>query len=186
MVLKQVARIYMKLNGEWAERAGFLAGCAFFLRIVYYFGFMNVTQIGFWEILSGMILPMALWIAFMVLMRGMRLNAPGMYALLLCGFCLLTILESFGSGMVAHIILSILCYPLLGALILATTGGYLDNKNYLAAASMAILVLRFLIFDLRTYILNFSLISFIPEASTLCGIGVVFCLAMSLKKRSLE
>lgn len=185
-MLKQICRHYMKLNGAWAERAGFLAGCAFFLRIVYYFGFLNVTQIGFWEILSGMVLPMALWIAFMVLLRGMRLNAPGLYALLLCGFCLLAVLESFGTGRTSHIVLSILCYPALGVLLLGTAGGYLDSKNYLAAASMALLVLRFLVFDLNTYILNLSLIALIPEASTLCGLGVIFCFAMSLKKRNLE
>ena len=185
-MLKQICRYYLKLNGEWAERAGFLAGLAFFLRIVYYFGFMNIAQIGFWEILTGMVLSMGIWIAFMVLMRGFRLNAPGLYALILCGFCLLTGLESFDSGMIAHIVLSVLCYPALGALLIGTTGGYLDSKNYLAAASMAILVLRFLIFDVKTYLLSFSLIAFIPEAATLCGIGVIFCLAMSLKKRAIE
>jgi hypothetical protein len=185
-MLKQICRFYLKLNGDWAERAGFLAGFAFFLRIVYYFGFMNIGEISFWGLLIGLILPMGVWIAFMVLMRGFRLNAPGLYALILCGFCLLTVLESFTSGMSAHIVLSVLCYPVLGALLIGTTGGYLDSKNYLAIASMVILVLRFLIFDVNTYLLSFSLISFIPEVSTLCGIGVIFCLAMSLKKRTIE
>ena len=160
-----------------------LMGCAFFLRAVYYFGFTRPETVGAWNLIIFLIAPMFIEAAFMVLMRGIRYNAPGVYGIMGAAYCLLLMLQSFQSGSVVQIILGVIAYLVCGAAVIAVTGGLL-SKGVAVTALFSTLVVRFLCFDLSGYIFSFRIVTFIREASALCGILGLGMLCLGLKEKT--
>ena len=169
-------------TGHFAAEA--LMGGAFFLRIVYYLGFTRPETAGVWNLLVFLILPLLVEAAFMVMIRGLRLNLPGTYGIMGAVYCMLFLLQCFDSGNVVRIVLSIIAYLACGAVVFGTGAGLL-NKNLTVAVLLITFCVRFLIFDISGYILSLRVVAFILEAAGLCGILGVVCLNAGLldKKR---
>ena len=181
MARKKIHDYRMDFDGRQHFAAAALMGVAFFLRAVYYFGFTRPETVGAWNLIIFLILPMLVEAAFMVLMRGIRYNAPGVYGILGAAYCLLFILQNFQSGSVVRIFLSVIAYLICGAALVTVTGGLL-SRGVAVTALFATLAVRFLFFDLSGYIFSFRVIGFIQEAAALCGILSLGCLSFGLKE----
>lgn len=183
MVRKKTHHYRMDFEGRRHFATAALMGCAFFLRAVYYFGFTRPETVGAWNLIIFLILPMLLEAAFMVLMRGVRYNAPGVYGIMGAAYCLLLLLQGFQSGTVVRIILSIIAYLACGVAVIAVTGGLL-SRGVAVTALFLTLAVRFLFFDLSGYVFSFRVIAFIQEAAALCGILGLGMLCLGLKEKS--
>ncbi len=56
MNMKQYTRFGMDFNSKWTAACSGLMGLAFFLRVVYYFALKSFRDVGFFEIITSMIL----------------------------------------------------------------------------------------------------------------------------------
>ena len=182
MVLKKTHNYSMDFEGSCHFGAAALMGSAFFLRAVYFFGFTRPEEAGVWNLILFLILPMLLEAGVMVLLRGIRYNAPAVYGIMSAVYCLLLILQSFQSGGAVRIVLSVIGYLICSVALLAVTFGLL-SKGVAVTALFVVLAVRFFAFDLSGYILSFRLIGFILEAAALCGIGSMICLSIGLREK---
>lgn len=183
MVLKKTHKYRMDFEGRPHFATAALMGGAFFLRAVYYFGFTRPEEAGAWNLLIFLILPMLLEAAFMVLLRGVKLNAPGVYGIMGAVYCLLLLLQSFQSGSIFRVLLAVLAYLICAVAFLAVMAGML-SKGVAVTALFATLGVRFLCFDLVGYIFSFRIIGFIREAAALCGILSLACLSLGLIEKT--
>ena len=101
-------KYHMDPEGKYHVGTAALMGASFFLRAAYYFGFTRPESAGGWTLLVFLILPMLLEAAFMVMLRGVKLDLPGIYGIMGAAYCMLLILQSFQLGSVVRIILAII------------------------------------------------------------------------------
>ncbi len=171
MKLKQMIRYRLDMEGQWANTAGVLMGLAFFLQAVYFFGFANLRQIGFFAIAFQMILPMVLELAWIVLLRGVKLNAPGLYGIFGAVLCVLVMLQTVVTGTLPAAILSVPTLLAAGILVLAVIGGFVSSRFVAVGACVLVLVLRVLFGGLPLLL---------PELAVLCSIGAVLAILGAL------
>ena len=153
-------------------------GLSFFLRVVYYFGFTNIFTYDTATIILQIILPLAVCAGYIVLLRAVKLNAPGVFAIFGAAFCLMIMIWNFSSGDALRIVLSILFYLLSGLVLLATAGGYLPGKLLSSAVFLIVLIFRYFL-----YAPSFRQIGqFTLELSVLCIPASLFCLTRCFKE----
>lgn len=180
--MKKTYRYSMDFDGRAHFAAAAFMGGAFFLRIVYYLGFTRPEAVGVWNLIIFLILPVLLEAAFMVMIRGMRLNLPGVYGIMGAVYCLIFLLQSFQSGSVLRIILSVIAYLACAAVVLGT-GAEMLSKSLAVAVLVVTFGVRFLVFDLSGYIFSLRIIAFIREAAALCGLIGLVCLNVGLAEK---
>lgn len=169
----QVKRYRMDLDGKSISAAGVFLGAALFFRVVYYFGFDHFFGAGIGEILLKLIFPGVLELAAIVLLRGVRLNAPGVYGILGALECILLIIDSFGHGSVLRVVLAVAAYLICGGLIFATSAGWLSKEIAVCAVALTVIV-RLLAFDIPAMMETFQPVAMLPDLAWLCvvlGLG---------------
>lgn len=178
--MKQTVRHYhMDMDGKAVSTGCVLLGIALFLRAVYYFGFSRTESVGFGTLLLGLILPLLLELALIVLLRGVKLDAAGLYGIIGAAYCVLLMVQCFQYGNVFRTVLGIIAYVLCGGLCFCAVAGLL-SKEISVAAFFLTAVIRFL-FVLKPYILGLHLIAFLPEAAGLCAVCALGYLVLGLK-----
>ena len=153
-------------------------GLSFFLRVVYYFGLTNILTYNVGAIILNIILPLLLCAGYIVLLRAVKLNAPGIFAILGAAFCLMILIWNFSTGDVLRILLSVVFYLLAGLLLLGTAGGYLPGRLPSSAIFMVLLMSRFLFYGPAGSQIGYMIL----ELSVLCIPASLFCLTRSLKE----
>lgn len=159
----------MNMDGKHMGKVPVLMGLAFYLQIVYYFGFTRLEQLGIGKMFLMLILPSLLSLAFVVLMRGIRFNNPTVYGAMSMAYCLILMFQSFFSGSVLRIVLACIIYLACTVLILMVVLKIL-NKWFAVGALLTAAAGRFLIFDLVPYVLKFRAIVLISEAAVICAL----------------
>ena len=182
MARKLTYKYHMDFESKQHLAAPALMGGAFFLRTVYYFGFTRPENAGVWNLLIFLILPMALEAAFMVMLRGIRLDLPGVYGIMGAVYCVLLLLQCFQSGDLLRIILGSLAYLCCGAAVVGSGWGLLSKSLTLAVLIVTVAV-RFFVFDLSGYVFKLRLIPFIREAAAVCGLLALVFLIAGMKDR---
>lgn len=182
MARKMTYKYRMDLDGKQHMAAAALMGGAFFLRAAYYFGFTRPEEAGVWNLLIFLILPMLLEGAFMVMLRGLRLNMPGTYGIMGAAYCVLLLLQSFQAGGLLRIILAVPAYLICAAALVGVGWGLL-SKSLTVAVLLVTFAVRFLVFDLSGFVFSLRVIAFIREAAALCGILSLVCLALGLREK---
>lgn len=182
MKRKLTYKYHMDFNGKPHQAAAAFMGGAFFLRIAYHFGFTRPEEAGFVNLLLYLILPLLLEGAFMVMLRGLRVNLPGTYTIMGAAYCVILLLQSFQSGSLLRIVLSVVAY-LACAAVLVGTGWGLLSKSLTTGIILVTLAVRLLVFDLSGYVFALRVIPFIREAAALCGIASLACLSGGLKDK---
>ena len=175
--LKRYDRYLIDFKGKWVTRCASLLGISLFIRVVYFFGLMNVTQCSTAEVLFDMVLAMGLTIVFLVFFSAMKRNAPGLYAILGAVFLVLTMITTFSSGDALRIVLAVLGYGAAAAALIATVSGYLPGRLLSSLLILIPLVVRLFCFDLG----NLGLFQWVLEISWLLLLGSLFCLTRALK-----
>lgn len=181
MAQMDLKRYRMDMDGKSMRACLACLGLSFFLRALYYFGCVRIETVGFWELLTWMILPMLLEGAFIVLLRVMRLDAPGIYAILAAAFGLVLILQSFGYGSLLRTILGILAYLGCSVLILGVAGGFL-SKQIAVAAYLVTALVRFFGFEMVQFVFKLRVIAFIKEVTGLLVLVAMTYLAASFRQ----
>ncbi len=184
--LKVLVRHHVGFKSKWAAYATFFAGLAFFLLTVHYFGITNLLDCGFGEVLFSMILPMALLVAFVVLLRGIHFQVTPVYGILGALYCVSMIAYTFSYESVLYGIFSVIWYLLAAVICLATTLGYISNRAYMAIAFILPAAYRLIFVDLGTYILKLDILGFIPEAAVLSGLMVFGLFALCLQSAPIK
>ncbi len=147
MKLKQYVRYEMDYRGNWSAASAVFMGLSFFLRVLYYFGFINLKDIGAGEVIFSLILPLLLCGTFLVFFSLLKWNAPGLFAIAGVVFCLLLMGWNFSSGNVLRILLSIFLYVFAAVILFATALGYLPGKLPSTAVFGVIFGCRILLFS---------------------------------------
>ena len=170
--------------GTWGQRAAAWMGLSFFLRMVYYFGFMNLKDVPTGEIVFSVVLALAISVAFILMLKLKKLNHPMAAAGLGLAFAanyFLTERMNFGGVVSGILVLA------MAGMILAAVLGYIPERKWLLWTGMAVVAFRLLFVDVIGYILPLSelkLIAYIPRASNLFGVFSLasLCAALELKK----
>ncbi len=178
MAQKKLKRYHINWEGKSIRSAMIFLGLSFLLRAVYYFGCVRIETVGFWEILIWLIMPMLLESMFIVLLRVLKWDAPGTYALMAAAMGLFLILQNLGCGSMVRIILSVLTYVGCGVLIMGVAVGYLSKQICVTAYLMTALV-RFFFFELGDFVFKLRVVSFIKESTGLFVLLAFVCLSNS-------
>ena len=181
MAKLKLHKYHMDPEGKYHVGAAALMGAAFFLRCAYYFGFTRPNEAGAWSLLVFLILPSLLEAAFMVMLRGIRLDLPGVYGIMGAVYCLLLILQSFQLGSVLRIVLAIVGFVICGGALVGVGWGILSKSLGVTALMLTFLV-RLFAFDLN-YLLRLRLVALMREAAGLCGILALALLCASLREK---
>lgn len=168
MQLKQYLRYKMDFNSKWVRNSAFFIGLSFFARILYLFVLNDITQLSVGGWIVQLSLPLLLCLAYIVLIRVVKWNAPGVFAILGTLFCLLVIIWNCYSGNALRIILSILFYSVASVALLATAAGFLPGKQIPAVILITLLVFRIVFYStslsgLNLWILEISVLSVIAS-----------------------
>ena len=148
MNLKQYHRCRMDFNTKAAGFTGLFTGAYLFLLCVYFFYLRDLASITVGETVFGIILPMLFCIVFIVLFRFVKLNAPGLFAILGAVFCLLLMINAFSSANLLRGILGGVWYILCGFVLIIAAGGYLPGTLPASTMFSVGLCLRVVLFDL--------------------------------------
>lgn len=173
-------------RGRWGNYAAASMGLSFFLRMVYYFGLMNFNDIPGSEIVFRVVLPLAVSIAFILMLKVKALNQPILAGVMAAAFAVNYFFAetmSFGGIVSGVLVLA------LAALILAAILGYVPERKWLLWAAAAVLAFRVLFVDLFGYILPLSelkIVAYIPMCSNLFGVAAVCFLCSALRLRKAE
>ena len=184
--LRKIMSCRLCANTTWGQRAAAWMGLSFFLRMVYYFGFMNLNDISGFEIAFSVILPLTVSVVFILMLKFPRLSHPLAGAALALVFAVnyfFTEQMNFGGIFTGILLLS------LGGMALAAALGFIPQRRWILWAAMGVLLLRFLLVDLFGYILPLSelkLIAYIPRASNFFGVAAISCLCAALKLRKIQ
>ena len=117
----------MNFESKWLRMsAGFMA-VSCFLLIVYYLGISNLADIGLVEQILNLWLPVIIGSAFIAMTQMLRLNTPGLYAIIGAALCVMLICSLFVAGGIVRIILGTIWYILCGLVLLMAAGGYLPS-----------------------------------------------------------
>ena len=160
--MKLYRRYRMDYQGRWLNPFCILCGLAFFLRVAYYFMFMNPTQCGMGEILFSMILPLLTTAAAMVVLKYFKLNAPGIVGIIGAFMCLSLLVGTFFAGGALRIILGILLYGTAAVLLIGTVGGYVPTRQFVLLLLSLCFLIRILFFRP-----GFTLLGWVLELSDL-------------------
>ncbi len=162
-------------------KAAALMGVALFLRIAYYFGFTRLETAGFLSITAGLILPVLIGAGYIVLLRGLRFNAPGIYALMGVGLCLTLFLQSFLYAGLFRVFLGISFYLICGTAILGFAMGFLQN-SVVYWLLILVAVGRVLFFNLFQNVFGLHFITLIPETAAVCELISLAILIKSIDR----
>lgn len=173
-------------KGKWGNIAAAWMGLSFFLRMVWYFGLLNLRDVPGGEIFFSVVLALAVSVGFILVLKLPKLNHPIAAASLAAAFA---VNYFFTETMTFCGVLSALALLAVAGLILAAVLGYIPQRKWLLWAGVGALVLRILLVDIIGCLLPLSeldLIAYIPRASNLFGFAAVCFLCAALRLRKAE
>ena len=170
-------------KGKWGSGAAAWMGLSFFLRMVYYFGFVNLNDVPGMEIAFSVVLPLIISVAFILVLKVQMLTYP-IAAAGLALACALTYFfcETMDFGGVVSGIGALA----MAGLILAAILGYIPERKWLLWTAAGVLAVRVVFVDLFGYILplnELNLIAYIPKASNLFSLAAICSLSAALRLR---
>lgn len=174
--MKQYQKYRMNFDGKAVYFSGICLGVSVFLLAVYYLFALDFSMVPLGLKIFDFWLPAIASLGYIVLYRMVRLNAPGVYAIIGALFCLLLIIGLFSTGNVLRIILGVLAYLICGAALILGTGGYLPGRLPVTCCFAVVLIARLLLFDFGCV----KGIVWLPELADLCVIGAMMFLTIAM------
>lgn len=181
---KKTKTCRLAAKGKWGNAAAVWMGLSFFLRMVYYFGLVNLNDVPGFEVAFCVVLPLAVSVVFILMLKLPRLAHPMAAAGLALAYA---VNYFFAETMTFGGLFSGLFTLAAAGLILAAVLGYVPQRKWLIWAGLAALAVRLLLVDVFGYLLpltELDLVAYIPKASNLFGTAAVafLCAALRLKK----
>lgn len=178
--MKQYHQYRMQFNSKGVLYSSVCMGISLFLSVLYYLAVNSLDTFSGGILVTQLWLPLILGIAYLVLLRGVRYNAPGLYAIIGVFFCLLYILGSFGSGSFAQVLVALLCWTVCAAALVVVMGGFFPSRLPASLLFGIAIGLRVLLFDLG----RLSLVEWLGEAPHLFSMAAFLLLPLGLKERA--
>ena len=175
----------MNFTSDWMRRSGMCMGLSVFLLAAYYLGLHGFADFTFGTMLLHFWLPLVLGVGLIVLSRVVKLDAPGVYAIIGAAFCLVYLLQAVTSGNGFRFLLGLPGYLLCGAIYLVVLGGFFPSKMPASLAFLIAIVLRFVLFDIG----RLSIGGWIREGAVLFALASFLFLPLgmySTKKKELS
>lgn len=172
--MKQYNRYRMDFDGRWLRWSATCIGASMFLQILQYAVLQELTTPGahIWNLW----VPLAFGLVYIILLRGIRLNAPGVYAILGLMVCIWLLIGVFSAGDTLRTVLATIGYLLCGAVLILCAGGFLPGR--LPAA-----ICFGVVFAVRLYFYGFGRITgadWLPEIPQLGFLVALICLPMGM------
>jgi len=164
-----------------AKSAGFM-GIAMFLRIVYFFAMTRLEDTDQFMLIFGLVLPVAVEITYLILMKGLRQNNLWLYAITGAVQMVILIVLCFQYQNTLRLVLGILVYLLCGAGLIVMALGLIKNKLVLWSI-LAVAVGKVLFYNLVQNILGLRIIPLVFEMAAVMELLALCALAASVKKR---
>lgn len=142
MNFKQYFQYRIQFDAKWSTAAGIFAGISFFLRAVYYFAIADLSAVSVPGIIFKCIIPLLIACGYLILLKCLRYNAPGLFGILGCLMCMVIIVGNFTSGDILRVLVSIIWYFVVGALFLGTTSGFLPDKVFSVITLLISIIVR--------------------------------------------
>ena len=181
MNLTKSVRCHIRMDSRWANASAVWMGLSIFLRTVYYFGLVNLEDLGGLDLSMQVVFPMIVAAAYLLMIKALRLNSPILVGGLVAAYAInyLMIMDGSASAIAGAVLLAV-----TAVLFVATGMGYVPSRMPLIAAGIATLAFRFVVVDLMTYILplsQFRPIAYLPEVSNLCGLAAIAAMCPALQ-----
>lgn len=176
--MKRYYRYRIDFDGKAVWLSGICMGIAVFLLAVCYLLVRELTEVGVVRQIFLLWLPVALCLTYIVLIRIVRWNAPGAFAILGAVMCAWLMITAIFAGGVGRIILAVLVYLLCGGVLILSAGGFLPGRLPATVCFAAVLAGRLLIFALG----KVSGIAWLEELAALCVIAGLMLLPLGFQK----
>lgn len=173
--MKQYHRYQMDFSSRWVKWSGIFMGISVFALAVYYFFMADFLTVSVPVLLFRLWLPMLLGIAYIVLIRLIQWNAPGIYGILGAALCVACMIGDILSGGTARVLLAIFGFLICGGVLLICVGGYLPGRLPASVLLAVTVVLRILILDIS------GISGWVQESAVLCVMLALMCLPMTMK-----
>lgn len=177
MKLKNSKWVQVDFESKWSRNALLLMAASTFLHLVYYFGLVNMSDLGFFGVVFLVILPLLLGIGSMAFLYILKWNAPGLVGLAGAAFCILLAVGSLFTGDFLRILLSVVGYAIAAGVLLLHVGGSLRNTSLCVAVFLIPAAARVVLFDLG----RIGITELFREASVLCLLGALACIPLMLR-----
>lgn len=181
MNLTKSARCHIRMNSRWASVSAVCMGISVFIRTVYYFGLINLRDVGGYALVMDVILPMIVAAGYLVMIKALRLNSPTLFGGLIGVYALnyLLLMNKNATDIIGGVLLVI-----TAALFIVTGLGYIPLPTPVVTAAALLVLFRFIAVDLLGYLLplsEFRPIDYLPECSDLFGFLAVALMAPALQ-----
>lgn len=180
MNLTKSARCHIRMNSKWAHLSAACMGVSVFIRAVYYFGLINLRDLGGFALATEVILPMVIAAGYLVMIKALRLNSPTLFGGLIGVYALnyLLLMNKDAAGILGGVLL------VATAVMFIVTGlGFVPMRWPVMTAAGVLAVFRLTVIDLSGYLLplsSFHPVEYLPEASNLFGFLAVALMAPAL------
>ena len=144
--MTQYHRYRMDFESKWVRWSATCAGAAVFLLVLHYVVMEYLEMPG--SLIWDLWIPLSLGVIYIVLLRGFRLNAPGVYAILGALICIWLLIGVYGTGSMLRSILATVGYLFCGGVLILCTGGWLPGRLPAAVCFAILLGIRVVLFDL--------------------------------------
>ncbi len=168
-------------ESKWATYSAAAMGISFFLRMVYYFGLVNLRDVGGMELFFGLILPVLTALVFIAALKipALRLNLVFLVlaAIVSIDYFFTTALSV--SGVISGI-LQLAAAALFGAVCL----GVVPQAQYLPLAGLAVLAFRVVFVDLFGLILplnELALFQYVAQCANLFSMAALSLLYLCVQ-----
>lgn len=181
MSLTKSARCHIRMQSRWASASAVCMGISVFLRTVYYFGLINLRDLGGFELAMEVILPMLIAASYLIMIKGLQLNSPILFGGLIGVYAAnyLLLMNTNVTGIIGGVLLVV-----TAVLFIVTGLGYIPFRIPVVSAAVVLVLFRFFAIDLNGYILplaGFHPVAYLPEASNLLGFLAVALMAPALQ-----
>lgn len=180
MNLTKTARCHIRMDSKWAHLSAASMGVSVFIRTVYFFGLINLRDLGGFSLVMEVILPMLIAAGYLVMIKVLRLNSPTLFGGLIGVYALnyLILMNKDAAGILGGILLIA-----TAATFIATGMGYVPMRWPVLVCAGTLAAFRFIFIDLFGYLLplsEFHPVAYLPEASNLFGFLAVALMAPAL------
>ncbi len=174
--MKRYHRYQMDFDGKAIWFCGICMGLPVFLLAVYYLLLQEINQVPVWTQAIHIWIPIALSLGFLVLLRLLRWNSAGAFAIVGAAICLLLMVQLLPTGNVLRIVLGVLGYLIGGGLLVLCAAGFLPGRLIVSLVFLAILLVRLLLFR------NVTGWAWLREISALSTIAALMLLPVSYRE----
>lgn len=166
----------MIFSCAWTKASAVFMGASLFLLAVSNFGMTALRDRSVTENIFCLFLPLLIVGGYIALLHILHWDAPGIYAMLGAGLCLVFLVDVFFSGSVLRMILGVVWYPICAAVLVLAVGGYFPGKLPATLFFGVSIVIRLLLLVFGKP----NLVGLFSEGAMLCAMAGLMCLPMAM------